>query len=53
MVPDHKQKVMKMRFCEGRVYYFGNKGMSLLGIPEMRWKVDGDGCYLAPTTPGR
>ena len=36
MVPDHKQKVLHMKFFEGQVYYFGNKGMSLIGMMEVR-----------------
>ena len=41
MVPDHKQKVLQMRYFEGQVDYFGKKGMSLLGVVEVRCKVDG------------
>lgn len=42
MLPDHKQKVLQMRYREGQVEYYGKKGMSLLGMMEVRWKVDGD-----------
>ena len=31
-----------MRNWEGQVDYYGKKGMSLLGIMEIRWKVDGE-----------
>ena len=31
-----------MRYCKGQVDYYGKKGMSLLGIMEIRWKVDGE-----------
>ena len=40
MVPDHKKNVFQMRYWDGKVDYFGKKGMSLLGIVEIRWKVD-------------
>ena len=42
MVLDHKQKVLQMRYREGQVEYFGKKGMSLLGMTEVRCKVDGE-----------
>ena len=35
------KEVIHMRYSEGQVYYFGNKGMSLLGMMELMWKVDG------------
>ena len=31
VVMDNKHKVFPMKFCEGRVEYFGRKGISLLG----------------------
>ena len=31
-----------MRHLEGKVDYYGKKGMSFLGIMEIRWKVDGE-----------
>ena len=37
MVLDHKQKVLQMSFREGQVDYFVRKGMSLLGMMEVRW----------------
>ena len=40
MVPDHK-KVLQMRYWEGQADCFGKKGMSLLVIMEIRWKMDG------------
>ena len=40
-IPDHKKTVLKMRYCKGQVDYFCKKGMSLLGIMEIRWKVGG------------
>ena len=42
MVPDHKQKVLQMRFCKGQVDYCGKKVMNLLGMMEVRRKVDGE-----------
>ena len=42
MVPDHKQKDLKMRYWELQVDYFGKKGTILLGIMEIRWKFDGE-----------
>ena len=30
-----------MIYCEGKVDYFLKKGMIMLGITEVRWKVDG------------
>ena len=41
MVPDRKQKFLQIRYCEGKVYYFGKKDMNLLVMMEVRWKVDG------------
>ena len=41
MVPDHKQRVFQMRYRAGRVDYYGKKGIRLLGIIEIKWKVDG------------
>ena len=29
-----------MKYCKGHFYYFGKKDMSLLGMMEVRWKVD-------------
>ena len=40
MVLDHKQKVLQMRFCKGQVDYCGKKVMNLLGMMEVRRKVD-------------
>ena len=42
IVPDHKQNVLHMRYREGQVDYYGKKGMSLLVIMEIKWKVDGE-----------
>ena len=42
MIPDYKQKVFQMRYREGQVHYYGKKGMNLLGILEIGWKVDGN-----------
>ena len=41
MVPEHNQKVLQMRYHEGQFDYFGKKCMSMLGMMEVRWKVDG------------
>ena len=40
MIPDHKQNILQMRYCEGQVDYYGKRGMRLLRIMEIRWKVD-------------
>ena len=42
MVPYHKHKVLQMIYWEVQVNYYGKKGMSLLVIMEIRWKVDGE-----------
>ena len=42
MVPDHKQNVLRTRYWEIQVDDYGIKGMSLLGIMEKMWKVDGE-----------
>ena len=42
MIPYLKQRVLQMRYCEVQVDYFGETGMTLLGIMEIRWKVDGE-----------
>ena len=42
MLPDHKLKKLQMRYQEGQNDYYGKKGMSLLGIIEIRLKVDGE-----------
>ena len=34
---DCKHKTLKMKFCEGQVEHYGNKGMSLLGLMEVEW----------------
>ena len=34
MAPDHKQKVFHMSYCGIQVYYFGKKGMIILGMME-------------------
>ena len=34
MAPDHKQKVFHMGYCGIQVYYFGKKGMIILGMME-------------------
>ena len=41
MFPDHNL-FLQMTYQEGQVYYFGKRGMSLLGIMEIRWKVGGE-----------
>ena len=41
MVPDHKKKILYIIYCEVQFDYFGNKFMSLLGMMEIRWKLDG------------
>ena len=33
---------LKIRYREGQVDYYGKKGMSLLGITEIRWKFYGE-----------
>ena len=35
-------KKLQVRYCEGEVDYYGKKGMSLLGIMEISWIVDGE-----------
>ena len=42
MVPDHNQKKLQVGYWEGKVNYYGKKGMSLLGIMEIRWEVNGE-----------
>ena len=41
MVPYHKKRVLQIIYMEGQVDYYVKKGMSLLGIMEIGWKVDG------------
>ena len=42
MVPDYNQKVLQIKYWEGKVDCYGKKGMSLLVFMERRWKVDGE-----------
>ena len=39
LVIDHKQKIEPVRYRESQVEYYGKKGMILLGMTTIRWKI--------------
>ena len=39
MVPYHKQKVFQVSYCEVQFDNFFNKGMSLMSMMEVKWKL--------------
>eukprot|EP00957_Ditylum_brightwellii_P007135 542022-Ditylum_brightwellii.AAC.1 len=41
MVIDHKQKVLQIKYREGQVEYYGEKGLSVLGAMIVTWKTNG------------
>ena len=42
-VLNHKQKVIRMRFCEGQIECVGKNVMSILGSKELQWEEISNG----------
>ena len=39
LVINHKQKIKPMEYRDSQVKYYGKKGMRLLGMMMIRWKI--------------